>query len=617
MADQADFNKPDTTSAYDNQVFETLRASIKSSLALTPGARSNPGTGALRRSAPAAGEMLLEASDNDAGSAWSTFFDSRTKVKASGDTMSGALTVNAPVNTRIEVQNNADSNRGGYLSDTGSAFRIASNSAARPVEIAPNGTTAATFAVGGNVGIGEAADANSFKLMVANASSSGIRAGSVSIGSSGAEYPVVGFNVRFTATSDAYQYHVADKAAYIKFAGDAFEFSTAATGSAGAAMSPTQIANLSDGLFRLFGATPLIRHQLSGSTVNEISFGTSTGRGSIDIKTLDTAGANARSHLQVNSSFVRVAHGASGTGPGGFATYTDSYARTGVDFGTSIHSVFVQSGEIIPDTDNAMTCGASGKRFSAFWGVNGVIQTSDLNDKTDITPIDPDLATQLVLGLNSILYRWIVGGTRTELVEDGFYEVEVEVEEPYTEQIEEPLFADVLVEDVEDRIEVVDGRAVCKKIPRTRTESRPMGEWLDMFDEDGAPVMRQTGFTTRVVGRGENKREVKEPVFEQVKHFVPQTKTITVERKRRVKKKQSIPRRKAVTVEVPGQRMHAGYGAQDIKALLDSLGIDCGLWVRDESGKQHLRPDQLIPFLSAALAAAIKRIDALEQKLSI
>jgi hypothetical protein len=116
------------------------------------------------------------------------------------------------------------------------------------------------------------------------------------------------------------------------------------------------------------------------------------------------------------------------------------------------------------------------------------------------------------------------------------------------------------------------------------------------------------------VGRGKDRREIDEPVFEPVRHFVQATRKVTVKATRTVKRIEQVPKFRSVTHQVPGKRTHAGFGAQDIKALMDSLGIDCGLWVLGEDGKQSMRPDQLIPFLAAALGSALERIDRLEAR---
>ncbi len=74
----------------------------------------------------------------------------------------------------------------------------------------------------------------------------------------------------------------------------------------------------------------------------------------------------------------------------------------------------------------------------------------------------------------------------------------------------------------------------------------------------------------------------------------------------------------SVDGERPGKRQHAGFFAQDWQAALDATGIDCGVWGLDDpadpQSRQWLRPDQQIPFLWAALKAALARIAALEKR---
>jgi hypothetical protein len=64
-----------------------------------------------------------------------------------------------------------------------------------------------------------------------------------------------------------------------------------------------------------------------------------------------------------------------------------------------------------PASDDAMTLGASGARWSAIWSATGTIQTSDARQKTDIAPTD--LGLDFILALNPVKYRYAVGGQRT------------------------------------------------------------------------------------------------------------------------------------------------------------------------------------------------------------
>lgn len=63
---------------------------------------------------------------------------------------------------------------------------------------------------------------------------------------------------------------------------------------------------------------------------------------------------------------------------------------------------------IRPATDNGMTLGASGARWSTIWSATGTIQTSDARQKIDIEP--SDLGLDFILALVPARYRFEVGG---------------------------------------------------------------------------------------------------------------------------------------------------------------------------------------------------------------
>ena len=65
---------------------------------------------------------------------------------------------------------------------------------------------------------------------------------------------------------------------------------------------------------------------------------------------------------------------------------------------------------VAPFTDNAVTSGASGRRWSQVWAANGTIQTSDERLKTEIAA--SSLATDFVKSLRPVSYKWIEGGKR-------------------------------------------------------------------------------------------------------------------------------------------------------------------------------------------------------------
>lgn len=71
--------------------------------------------------------------------------------------------------------------------------------------------------------------------------------------------------------------------------------------------------------------------------------------------------------------------------------------------------------------------------------------------------------------------------------------------------------------------------------------------------------------------------------------------------------KKGKPKFKTKIIPVAGKREHWGFKAQQIKSILDELGIDCAGWVVDEDGIQGLRYDQFI-------APAYKAIQELKQE---
>lgn len=79
---------------------------------------------------------------------------------------------------------------------------------------------------------------------------------------------------------------------------------------------------------------------------------------------------------------------------------------------------------------------------------------------------------------------------------------------------------------------------------------------------------------------------------------------------------QSVPRMETVTR--PGNRTHAGFLAQDLKAAMDAAGADFAAWGLDDKdnpeSRQWLRPDQIIPVLWAALKETRREVAALRTR---
>jgi hypothetical protein len=88
-------------------------------------------------------------------------------------------------------------------------------------------------------------------------------------------------------------------------------------------------------------------------------------------------------------------------------------------------------------------------------------------------------------------------------------------------------------------------------------------------------------------------------------------KTVKVVQRRNASMNPENPAAKLITtieteeVERPGERVHAGFMAQDIKAAMEKAGVDFGAWGLADKGdpdsRQWTRPDQLVAVLWSAL----------------
>lgn len=76
------------------------------------------------------------------------------------------------------------------------------------------------------------------------------------------------------------------------------------------------------------------------------------------------------------------------------------------------------NGDLYPAADNASSLGKSGARFSSVWAVNGVIQTSDMRDKTIHASMRGQDAVAMVEAVEPVFYRWKNGGETVEVVSE-------------------------------------------------------------------------------------------------------------------------------------------------------------------------------------------------------
>jgi len=72
--------------------------------------------------------------------------------------------------------------------------------------------------------------------------------------------------------------------------------------------------------------------------------------------------------------------------------------------------IFDADGHISPITDNSITCGRAGQRWSSVWAANGTIQTSDERVKKDIE--ESKLGLDFITSLRPVSYKWIEGSKK-------------------------------------------------------------------------------------------------------------------------------------------------------------------------------------------------------------
>jgi hypothetical protein len=85
----------------------------------------------------------------------------------------------------------------------------------------------------------------------------------------------------------------------------------------------------------------------------------------------------------------------------------------GVGTGSPVDRLAV-AGNIVPQSDNAYSCGKSGYRFTEIWAVTGTIQTSDARLKTAIA--DTPLGLDFINRLRPVSYRWRAASNIVERV---------------------------------------------------------------------------------------------------------------------------------------------------------------------------------------------------------
>jgi len=114
--------------------------------------------------------------------------------------------------------------------------------------------------------------------------------------------------------------------------------------------------------------------------------------------------------ININNSFGKTLASFS-QGTGDVTLYAASQHSQYESLKTSVEGILV-TGKVCPTANDAYDLGASGSRWDDVYATNGVIQTSDRNNKEDI--LDSDLGLDFINDLNPVSYTFIgEGNVRT------------------------------------------------------------------------------------------------------------------------------------------------------------------------------------------------------------
>lgn len=218
------------------------------------------------------------------------------------------------------------------------------------------------------------------------------------------------------------------------------------------------------------------------------------------------------------------------------------------------------SNTLLPMTDNSYSLGSPGQRWKDIYAANATIQTSDARAKTDIA--DCPLGLDFLLALRPVRYRFkdidepAVTARRT---------VERAVTAPVTRTREE-----VRCIDEQHRLVTVE-----------ETVEEPVLRLEPLFDAEGQPLLDENG--------------------RQRRHPVPVTETVEVEEV--VRPAHALRHR----------RPHDGLIAQEVKAVLNRIGLDMAGYIYDPETDCHgLRYGEFLAPLIRAVQELAARVAALE-----
>lgn len=216
---------------------------------------------------------------------------------------------------------------------------------------------------------------------------------------------------------------------------------------------------------------------------------------------------------------------------------------------------------LCPSVDAGSSLGLSVLRWNDVYATNATIQTSDARNKTDVA--ECPLGLDFILALRPVRYRFKDIDQPAETVRRS---VERVVTAPLTREREE--------------VRRVDGQYRLETV--TETVEEPVLRLEPLFDTNGRPLLDGEG----------NPRL----------HPVPVTETVEVEEEVR-------PAHAA-----RHHRPHDGLIAQEVKAVLDRLGLDMAAYIYDRDADLHgLRYGEFIAPLIRAVQELATRVTLLER----
>jgi hypothetical protein len=155
--------------------------------------------------------------------------------------------------------------------------------------------------------------------------------------------------------------------------------------------------------------------------------------------------------------------------------------------------VLVNSTFLKPASDNSLSCGASGARWTEVWAATGTINTSDAREKTALRPLDPAevrAIRRVIAGAGMFQRRDAVekkgdgarlhAGVTAQAIADAFI----------AEGLDPGRYALFCADPLMGMVEVEPVRTIPATAERSAFTLPPRFEERPLLDEEGKPVLR-------------------------------------------------------------------------------------------------------------------------------